>query len=207
MLTLKRTIVLNVIVVTTLLFCSGCAKAPEAEMAEARAAVKTARDLGAEEFMPKNFRNVIRGMEAAEAEIEMQNKKFFPFRKYDSARDILKKTALLAEDLSADLPEVKKRMASDLENNLPVIRRMVKVTQVSADRATRFVDKDVLGGIKRDLKEAGSIVDSAAEDLKAGNILRASDRLNAVDSTLKKVHAIFLNPNVRKVQFDEAEIR
>jgi hypothetical protein len=74
---------------------SGCAKAPDKELAEAKAAIKAAMDVEADKYMAKNFQNVLKGLEAAEAEIAKQKNSFFLSRNYTSATQLLKKPQFL----------------------------------------------------------------------------------------------------------------
>ncbi|MBD3320800.1 MAG: DUF4398 domain-containing protein, partial [Chitinivibrionales bacterium] len=87
----------------TAAFCigllSGCAKAPEKELAAAKAAVKAAEDAEADQYMPNNFQNIQKALTSAETEIAIQNKKFFLARSYETAKQLLKNTTDLASDI------------------------------------------------------------------------------------------------------------
>lgn len=186
---------------------SGCAKAPDAEMAAAKAAIKAAQDIEADKYMSKNFQNVLKALEAAETEIAKQQSSFIIGRNYTKALNLLKKTTSLAIEIKKDTPKAKDELASTVKENIPIVRDMLKLTANNIKKASRFKEKHIITGLKAELASADSIAARAAADFETGNILGASENLTNVQITIKKIMDIILNADSEMVTFEEAEIR
>lgn len=204
----RRFKVFKIILVSCIFYTfSGCAKAPDAELAAAKAAIKAAQDVEADKYMAKNFQNILKALEEAETEIARQKRSFFISRKYTKAIQLLKKTTTLATEIKNETPRAKEEMAATVKNNIPIVRDMLKLTAGNIKKASKFKDKYIIAGLKADLNSADSITAQAAADLEAGNLLSASERLSNVQITIQKIMVIILNQNSETVQFEAAEIR
>jgi hypothetical protein len=89
---LLKLIALSVLVIT---FAS-CAKAPQAEMDAAAAAIEQARTAGADRYVPASFNAATEAQKTALAAVEEQNAKFALFRNYDAAKTTLASVNTLA---------------------------------------------------------------------------------------------------------------
>jgi hypothetical protein len=186
---------------------SGCAKAPDTELATAKAAIKAAQDVEADKYMAKNFKNVIKALETTEAEIALQNRSFFLSRKYTKAKQLLKQTTDLAIEIKNETPKAKEEMAATVKENLPIVRDMLKLTALNIKKAARFKDKHIIAGLNAELSSADSVTARAAVDFEAGKLLSASESLSNVQITIQKIMNIILNENSETVQFEAAEIQ
>jgi hypothetical protein len=185
---------------------SGCAKAPDKELAEAKAAIKAASDAEADKYMAKNFQNVLKGLEAAEAEIAKQKNSFFLFRKYTNATQLLKKTTVLAKEITREAPGAKQNMEETVRNNLSLADELIKITSNNIKKSSAFKNKYLIAALKEDLKTAEKTAASASEALKAGNILGASNEYNRFHELITQITEK-ISSNSTMVQFDEAEVQ
>lgn len=185
---------------------SGCAKSPDKELAETKAAIRAAIDAEADKYMAKNFQNVQKGMEAAEAEIAKQKNSFFLSRKYTNATQLLKKTTVLANDLSKEAPRAKQNMAETVRNNLSLSDELIKITSNNIKKSSVFKNKYLIVSLKADLKAAEDAVDSAEAALKAGDIFAASNNMSRFQELITQITEK-ISSNSTTVQFDEAEVQ
>ena len=132
---------------------SGCAKAPDEELAKAKAAIKAAQDVEADKYMAKNFQNLQKALETAESEIANQQKRFILTRKYKRVTEMLEKTAQLATEITNEAPKVKAEMVTQVKENLGLTEGMLKETANDIKKAKRKQDKSVIEQLKEILKE------------------------------------------------------
>ncbi len=185
---------------------SGCAKSPDKELAETKAAIKAAIDAEADKYMNKNFQNVQKGLEAAEAEIAKQKNSFFLSRKYTNATKLLKKTTVLANEIAREAPRAKQNMAETVRNNLSLSDELIKITSNNIKKSSAFKNKYLIASLKADLKTAEEAADSAEAALKAGDILAASNNIGRFQELITQITEK-ISSNSTMVQFDEAEVQ
>ena len=95
-------------------YLAGCAKAPDEELAAAKAAVKAAQDAEADKYMSNNYQNLQKAIAAAEAEVELQKKKFVLSQNYTNAQRLLKNVTDLDRQITADAPGAKEEMRKQI---------------------------------------------------------------------------------------------
>ena len=168
-------------------FFSGCAKAPDQELAAAKAAMKTAQDAEADKYLPNNFENIQKAMEAAESEIGLQETKLAFSRNYTKAKQLLKNVTDLARQVTVDAPGAKEEMRTRVEEGIASAQKMAKETRVDIKKAPKAKGKKVLAQMAADLDEAENAIAQAAADLSAGNIPDAGKKLGDAQRLLKKI--------------------
>jgi len=169
------------------LFC-GCAKAPDAELAEAKAALKAAQDVEADKYMAKNFQNVQKVVEEAEKEIAKQKSSFFLTRKYTRVTKILKNATDIAKEITADAPKAKETIVSQVKENLTLSKSILKETQNDLEKASKLKSKkSLVPDLKIELKAADSIAAVAASEFEAGDIFKASKSLDEFQASIKRI--------------------
>lgn len=166
---------------------AGCAKAPEAELAAARAAVKAAKDAEADKYMARNYENLQKAMKMAEDGIANQMTKFPLSRKYKNVTEILEKTTTLANELTAEAPKIKAEMTAQVKENLGLVDGMLKATAKDIKRHRRKKDKAIIKELEVDLQNADSAAVSAKKAFEAGDIFGARDDLNDVQAFINKI--------------------
>jgi hypothetical protein len=168
-------------------FLSGCAKAPDQELAAAKTAFKVAQDAEAEKYLPNNFSNLQKAMEGAEAEVELQKSKFALSQNFKRAQLLLKNVTELATQITADVPGAKEAMKVEVEKGLASTQRMVKETRGEVKKIARSKDKKILAQMMADLDKADAASVQAAADFAAGNIVDAVKKITEAQGSLKNV--------------------
>ena len=168
-------------------FFSGCVKAPDQELAAAKAAIKTAQDAEADKYMSNNFQNIQKALESAEREIELQKKIFILSRKYKRAQQLLKNATDLATQITADVPQAKEDLTTQVKEGLISAQTMAKETRVYIKKAPRSKSKEVLTQMVADLDAADSALAQAATYFAAENVLEARKKLTDAQELLKKI--------------------
>ncbi len=166
---------------------SGCSKAPDQELAAAKAAVKAAQDAEADKYMSNNFQNLQKALSSAEAEIERQNQAFALSRKYTKANALLKNVLDLATQITAEAPKAKDNLKTQIEKALGSSQQVITATRTEIKNARRSMSKDVFTQMTAKLDAADGACAKAAADFKAGNILDAEKNLAEVQKLLKAV--------------------
>lgn len=169
------------------LFC-GCQKAPDTELAEAKAALKAAQDVEADKYMAKNFQNVQKVVDEAEKEIAKQKSSFFLTRKYTRVTKILKNATDIAKEITADAPKTKDAIVSQVKENLALSKSILKETENDLIKASKLKSKkSLVPGLKNELAAADSIAASAAAEFEAGDIFKASKSLDDFQASIKSI--------------------
>lgn len=168
-------------------FFSGCAKAPDQELATTKAAIKAAQDAEADKYMPNSFKNLQKALVSAEVEIKMQNSAFVLSRNYAKAKQLLQNTTNFAKQITAEAPGAKADIKAQVEEGLASAQEAAKETRVDIRKARRSKSKQVLAQMAADLDAAESAIAQAAADFAAGNILEARDKFSDAQKLLKKI--------------------
>lgn len=183
-----RLIIIAITGTCILAFLSGCSKAPDQELAAAKAAIKAAQEAEADKYMPNNFQNIQKALTSAETEIELQKTTFFLSRKYGKAKQILKNATDLATQITAEVPKAKAETRAQIEKNLASALEVIKETRVDIKKAPRSKVKKALAQMKADLDAAEIARDQAAKEFAAGNILEAKKKLADAQKLIKGVN-------------------
>jgi len=166
---------------------SGCVKAPDAELAAAKAAVKAAQDVEADKYMPNNFQNLQKALSSAEAEVEIQKSNFFLSRNYSKAKQYLRNTTDLAKQIAAEAPGAKAELITRVKENLAAAQKLAKETRGDIKKVPRSKGRKVIAQMKTDLDAAEVALAQAAELYNAGNYLGARDKLADGQKLLKGI--------------------
>lgn len=169
------------------LFC-GCAKAPDAELAEAKAALKAAQDVEADKYMTKNFENVQKVVEEAEKEVAKQKSSFFLTRKYTRVTKLLKSATEIAKEITVDAPKAKENIVAQVKENLALSKSMLKETENDLKKASKLKNKkSLVPDLKIELSAADSAAARAAAEFEAGDVLKASKSLDDFQASIKSI--------------------
>lgn len=166
---------------------SGCAKAPNAQYSAAKAALESAKSAEADKYMAKNFQNLQRALEAAEAEMAKQKQTFILTRKYKRVTEMLEKTTTLATELATNAPKAKSDMVAQVKENLDLAKSMLQETASDIKKASRKTDKAVIKELNSYLSEADSVTTLATKDFNSGDVLKAVEELNTFQGLIKKI--------------------
>ena len=147
---------------------AGCAKAPTEELAAAKAAIEAAAAEGATKYAAAELQGINDTLASAEAEIKVQEDKFF--KNYDKAKEILAKAKADAEALKAQVPALKQaaKDAAIAAQNAAVTavadaeKLLAKAPKGKGSRADIEMYKNDLAGLKTALD--GVAAQMASED-------------------------------------------
>lgn len=168
---------------------SGCAEAPDQELAAAKAAVKAARDAEADKYTPNNFSNVQKALQAAEDEIVLQNSKFALSRNYKRANQLLANTTKLATDLKKEAPEKKAEITKQVEEGLILSEKKIKETRTEVKKAPRRAfSKKTRKQMLDDLDKAENAITQGTSVFKTGDIIEARNKIGDSERLLKKIN-------------------
>lgn len=173
--------------VCLLALVSGCAKAPEKELARARQAIQAAKDAEGDKYMPNNFRNVQKAMEAAQMEITMQDDAFPLTRNYAKSKVLLNNVTDLAEEVAAEAPDAKVKMTADIEAGLASAKKLAEETREDIRKAPRSLGRKVLAQMREDLEAANTALADGESKFAAGDILGAKKNLSDAQGSLKSI--------------------
>ncbi|NLD98772.1 MAG: hypothetical protein GX640_02765 [Fibrobacter sp.] len=194
------------LIFTSIYLLAGCAKAPDTELSTAQAAIKAALDVESDKYMARNFLNLETAFKAAQDEITLQKNTFFLRRKYTRAQQLLQNVTDLATEIKNETPKAKQEMTELVENNLPIVKDMVKSTGQSIKAASRRKNKNLIAALNVDLTIADSVVDSALVNFKAGKIYNASENLLKAQDILMQINDK-LNNDSEEITFTAVEVR
>lgn len=182
---LKRSIGLFSALALTVSLFSGCAKAPDAQLEAAKTAINAAKEAQADKYMANNYKNLLKALEASEAEIEKQNQAAFFARNYKTATTMLEKTTSLAQDITKEAPQAKERFIALVKENIPIAKENLAISAKSISNVAKTKDKAVIEQLKAELSAADTTLAAAVKDSEAGDFLSASARIDSIQATVK----------------------
>jgi predicted small lipoprotein YifL len=165
---------------------TACAKAPTEEINATKAAVDAAVAEGAQQYTPEDYKMVSDGLAAANAEIKVQEEKFF--KNFDKAKQMLAKTKADAEALKGKVGQRKEELkqaaiatlaqaTASLTEAKDLLAKAPKGKGSKADIEAMQTD---LAGVEAMLPEVQPMIDS-------GDFIGANEKANAI---LARVTAI-----------------
>ena len=166
---------------------AGCAKAPEQELAEAKAALQAAQAVEADKYLASRYNQAVKALESAESEINKQNAAFILNRKYSEAVRLLNATTSIAAELKADAAGAKEAMKAEVEAALPAAQSGIEELRKEIKRAPRSKVKDILASMAENLTAADSSLVQAAAEIAAGNYVGAQQKIGKAKARMRKV--------------------
>jgi hypothetical protein len=158
-----------------------CASAPEDRVASALQALIEARQAEAEVYADDQFQEAIEAFEAAQAEIEAENQKWFFSRDYSQAESLLERAGGAAREAAQTAPTRKQQVKSEADNALLEARTAVETAQQELETAPRGKGTRAdLEALNNDLLEVESTLTEAQESLKEEAYPEALNQLQRV---------------------------
>jgi chromosome segregation ATPase len=173
---------------------SACGKQPTEEMNATRAAIDAAVSEGAEKYTPEDLKAVNDQMEAAMAEIKVQDDKFF--KNYDKAKEALAKAKADADSLKSKVATVKEEMKNSAIALLGEATTAIADAKTALDSAPRgkgsLADIEAMkadvAGLEEALNEIQPLID-------AGEYASAVEKATAIQS-----RAVAVSDEIKAVQ-------
>lgn len=175
-------------VVVALMFVAGCAKAPQAEMDAAKAAVEAAKTAEADRYVADQFNAAKDSLDAALAEIDQQNAKFALTRNYDKAAQLLQSAIATANAAAAAVADSKEQVRVEATDLITALGTAVTETKALMAKAPKGKEgKAALEAIGADLSAVEASAADANTALTGGDFITARDKAKAA---LDKVNAL-----------------
>jgi chromosome segregation ATPase len=173
---------------------SACGKQPTEEMNATRASIDAAVSEGAEKYTPEDLKVVNDQMEAALAEIKVQDDKFF--KNYDKAKEALAKAKADADSLKGKVATVKEEMKNSAIALLGEATTAIADAKTALDSAPRgkgsLADIEAMkadvAGLEEALNEIQPLID-------AGEYASAVEKATAIKS-----RAVAVSDEIKAVQ-------
>jgi hypothetical protein len=178
---MKRNLVIKIMTfaAVALLFTS-CAKAPEQDIANAKAAIEAAKAAEANRYVPAEFVAAQDSLNAALTLVENQKSKFALFRKYGEAKTALANVVILADKSKEDAGIRKEEIKNEVQQSLTETQTMVQETKDLLAKAPRGKEgKEALEAIGNDLSVVEASLNEVSTLINNGDYLTAQDKVNA----------------------------
>jgi len=193
---MKKNVLLTIVALAgmALLFTS-CAKVPEMEMTNAKAAVEAAKAAEADRYVPEEFRAVQDSLNAVLTEVENQKSKFVFFRSYKKVGAKFENVVTLANTAKENAIIQKEEVKNQAQQTLAEATTLVTEVQALIVKAPRGKEgKEALEAIKSDL----ALVEASLAEVST--LINNGDYLTALD----KGKAAIEKATSLKVELEEA---
>jgi hypothetical protein len=178
--------------VLSVIFLIGCAKVPEKELADSKAALEAARVAGADQFASEFFMAANDSFKAAMDEISKQNGQNSFVRNYDKAKNLLNSCIKLAKDATQSVQENKEEIRLQTQKQIEQIGQLIKEAKDLVAKAPKKTDKKLMAGLQNELRAVESMF-AETNNLMNNNILIAARDRSA--QCMEK--AVVVNANIK----------
>lgn len=157
---------------------SSCAKVPQAEIDAATAAVQTAKDAGADLYVPEAYNALVDSMKSANEKVEVAKAKWFP--NYTKAKELLATVNQMAADTKSKSEARKVELKNETDSLIAEVKTMNEDNTALLAKAPRGKEgKEALEAIKSDITVAETTVTEVESLLANGDIIGANDKIKA----------------------------
>jgi len=158
---------------------TACAKAPTEEINATKAAVDAAVAEGAQQYTPEDYKMVADGLAAANAEIKVQEEKFF--KNFDKASQILAKTkadaVALKGKVAARKEELKKAAIATMAQ---ANTELVAAKELLAKAPKGKGSKAEIDAMTTDLAGVEAMIPEVEPLIAKGDYIGANEKANAI---------------------------
>jgi hypothetical protein len=164
-----------------LLFTS-CAKLPEMEMTNAKAAVEAAKAAEADRYVPAEYRAVQDSLNTAMTEVENQKSKFVLFRSYKKVTVKLNNVITLAGTVKTNAGIKKEEVKNEAQQTLAAATTTVTEVKELILKAPKGKEgKEALEAIQSDLALVEASLAEVSTLINNGDYLTALDKVKAAN--------------------------
>ena len=184
---MKKYFVFFTVITVTLIF-SSCAKAPQAEMDAAKAALEQAKVAQADIFLETEFVAIQDSVNKAATEIQSQKSKVFGNYKgakqtlenvNTQATDLVEKTEVRKQEVKNEVVATQAEIVSLMEEN----NKMVEIAPKGKE------GKEALAAIKSDLTSINASASEIQALLESNELIAAQTKANAVKQKASGINA------------------
>ncbi len=167
------------VAVAAVMFTS-CAKAPEVEINNAKAAVEAVKAIEAARYVPAEFNALQDSLNAALLEVENQNAKFALFRSYKKANATLANVMTMSEQVKANTETRKEEVKAEAQQALAEVTTLVNEVKELITKAPKGKEgKEALEAIQGDVVLVESFLAEVSTLINNGDFLTALDKVKA----------------------------
>lgn len=184
----RTTVKLLVAVLALSVFLIGCAKKPETEINNTKAALDAAIQEGAEKYAKEEAKLLNDDLTAAQDEIKVQDEKFF--KNYDKAKEMLASVQAKADSLKAEIPARKEKAKNDAQAALDAAKTAVADANALLAKAPR--GKGTMADIEALKADAAGLQESIVEAetlMTSEEYFAAADKANSIKDKAAEVSA------------------
>ena len=183
---LLKFVALGVLVLTF----TSCAKAPQAEIDAANAAIEQAKSAGADRYVPASFNAANDALKSGLAAVEEQNSKFALFRNYDAAKTTLASVSELAKKAEDETAARKEDLKTEVNQDLTDLNTLITQDKEMLAKAPKGKEgKAALEAIGQEI----SAVETVATEVTSGvenneDILTLSEKVKPALEKAKSIN-------------------
>jgi hypothetical protein len=183
---MKRIFYVLSIAVAALMFTS-CAKAPQAEIDAAKAALEQAKSAQADLYVEGDFLAVQDSLNAVMVEIEAQSSKLF--KSYGSSKEKLATIATQATELVAKTDVKKEEIKTEVATAEAATLALIEENNALVAKAPKGKEgKEAIEAIKLDLGNITASVGEVSGLLANGDLLGAQTKVNAAQQKATEIN-------------------
>jgi hypothetical protein len=178
---MKRNVLLTIVALAgmALLFTS-CAKLPEMEMTNAKAAVEAAKAAEADRYIPAEYRALQDSLNVAMTEVENQKSKFVLFRSYKKVAVKLNNVVTLGNTVKENAGIRKEEVKNQAQQTLAEATTLVTEVKDLIVKAPKGKEgKEALEAIQSDLALVEASLAEVSTLINNGDYLTALDKVKA----------------------------
>jgi hypothetical protein len=164
----------------------GCAKAPQQEIAAAKASVEAAQAMKADVFAVDQYAAAKGFLDAAMAEVTVQNAKSPVSRNYEKSTKMLKETVAAADAAKNAVAANKAKLLADVKASLAAAQAMAADAKKAIEGAAKK---------NKDVAELGANLDAVVvtlpKEITEDNVLAAQETVKSATVQIGSIKAAF----------------
>ncbi|MBW7848109.1 MAG: hypothetical protein H3C41_08525 [Bacteroidales bacterium] len=169
---------------------TSCAKAPEVEITNAKAAIEATKATEADRYVPAEFKALQDSLNVALLEVENQNAKFALFRSYKKAAATLNNVMTLSEQVKSNAATRKEEVKAEAQQSLAEVTTLVtEVKELLAKAPKGKEGREALEAIQGDVVLVESFLAEVSTLINNGDYLTANDKVKAAGEKANSLKA------------------
>ena len=182
----RTTVKLLLVALALSVFLIGCAKKPETEINNTKAALDAVIQEGAEKYAKEEAKLLNDDLTAAMDEIKVQDEKFF--KNYDKAKEMLASVQTKATSLKAEIPARKEKAKTDAQAALDAAKTAVADANALLAKAPRGKGSMAdIEALKADAAGLGTAITEAETLMTSEEYFAAADKANGIKEKAAEV--------------------
>lgn len=177
---MRKTKIVMPLLLLGLAMAVGCAKPPQAEIDSAKASLQAAIDAGANDYAPASLREAQNAVQALDAEVQAQAKKFSLMRSYKQTSTLAASAKAAAEKAAADAASGKEAARQQAEALLAQARTAMDEANAALKDAPRGKGTEMdLQAMTNDMQTVATQIAEGEAAHQAGRYLESKAKFEA----------------------------